>query len=412
MWCDSIFWPPGLAVSFSVGKKPVPQWNGSILTGRRNMERRVSWKWLGRPSFKLVALVGIYLIANAVLCSTILALHRVNHFASRFGWYVYFFSFLSPAYHLRELLSRLTRLHRMAAANMALCVFLGLKNTPLVFITPLSHIELNTCHRIVGYMTAFQVLLHAILYTVHFGRGGRWEKLLEAGNVEGIPAGVAMFILLMGIFRHNRYELFYISHVLGFVTAVVLVGLHRPDWAKKLPIVALFTASLWVLDRFIRAARLSYNLLSNEIRCYPLPDGGTRLVLKKPSAGAALPGSHCFLWVPGIRFFQTHPFSIVSISPSGLELVVKSHRGFTKAINEFAKEHPGRATWASVDGPYGSVPDTAHYDKLVLIAGGSGAAFTFGLINRALHTSGAMASQSVNFVLALKRNGTSSRHGM
>ena len=291
---------------------------------------------------------------------------------------------------------------------MALCVFLGLKNTPLALITPVSHSELNILHRIVGYTTALLVLLHAILYTVHFGRDGRWIKMLEQGNVEGIPAGVAMFVLLMGIFRHKRYELFYVSHILGFVTVVVTVGLHRPDWAKKLPIVALFIGSMWVLDRIIRAARLSVNLLSNELRCYPLPDSGTRLILKKPSVGAALPGSHCFLWIPGLSFFQMHPFSIVSVGPSGLELVVKPHQGFTKALSEFAHGYPGRVIWASVDGPYGSVPDTTSYDKLVLIAGGSGAAFTFGLMNRVLRTSEAMASQSVDFVWAVKRTGMSS----
>lgn len=306
---------------------------------------------------------------------------------------------------LRDPILWLTSLCRLAAANMALCVFFGLKNTPLPLVTTVSHSQLNILHRIVGYTTVFLVLLHAIFYTVHFGRKSRWVTLLEASNLEGVGAAVAMFILLMGIFRHQSYEIFYASHIAGFTVAVVLIGLHRPDWAKKLPVVMLFITCMWALDRIIRAARVTYNLVGNHATFYPLPDGGTRLILKKPSVKAALLGSHCFLWIPRLHLYQMHPFTIISNGPSGLELVIKSHKGFTRTVNEFAIQHPGCATWASLDGPYGALPDTAAYAKLVLIAGGSGAAFTFGLMNRILHHSERTSFQSVDFVWAVKRTG-------
>ncbi|KAF7540733.1 hypothetical protein G7054_g1190 [Neopestalotiopsis clavispora] len=283
-------------------------------------ERRVNSTWLGRPCIGLIFLLGIYILGNVVLSSTILAVYRVNHWASRFGW--------------------------LGAANMALCVFFGLKNTPLTTLMHTSHTQLNIVHRLVGYSTIFLVFLHAVFYAVHFGRQGRWETLVEEGNIEGIGAGAAFIVLLMAIFRHRGYEVFYVSHIL---------------------------------------------------------DGGVRVVLKRPCAQIASPGSHCFLWIPQIRLWESHPFTIVSNGPSGLELVMKSHKGFTEALYTFASRYPGFSTHASVDGPYGALPDTAKYDKLVLLAGGSGAAYAFGLLNRIIDKPERSTIQSINFFWTVKR---------
>ncbi|ETS83875.1 hypothetical protein PFICI_05751 [Pestalotiopsis fici W106-1] len=285
---------------------------------------------------------------------------------------------------------------------MALCVFFGFKNTPLAAFVHTSHTQLNIFHRIVGYATIFLVFLHAIFYTIHFGRQGRWETLLEEGNLQGIGAGIAFLILLMAIFRHQGYEIFYVSHIVGFIASVVLVTFHRPKWSGKLPVVMIFIALIWTLDRAIRTARMYSNLVNNSATFYPLPDGGTRVILKKPGAQIGLPGSHCFLWIPRIHLFGNHPFTIVSNGPSGLELVMKSHEGFTKAVNTFATLYPGRCTWASIDGPYGTLADTRDYDKLIMIAGGSGAAFTFGLLNRIIDQSKMAKVQSIEFIWTIR----------
>lgn len=295
---------------------------------------------------------------------------------------------------------------RLGAANMALCVFLSMKNTPLSFLAATSHAELNVLHRIVGYAAGILVLLHAVLYTIHFGIQDRWETLIEPGNIEGIGSGVAMIVLLLGTFRSRNYSLFYLSHIIGFVAALVLTGLHRPDWAKKLPVVVLCIASIWAADRSIRAARSSYNAINNQVTLYPLPDGGTRLLVKKPSNGSVLPGTHCYIWIPRLRLFHAHPFTVVSSSPYGLEFVAKSYKRFTKDLSGLATNHPGICiSRVFLDGPYGSMPDNSGYDKVVLIAGGSGGAFTFGLINRILNHSSRISLQAIDFVWAVKRTG-------
>lgn len=300
---------------------------------------------------------------------------------------------------------RLTRT-RMGAANMVLCVFFGLKNTPLGPLAAVSHSQLNVLHRIVGYTTVLLVLIHAAVYTIHFGRQGRLMQLLKMEDIAGIGAGAAMLVLLMGIFRHKRYELFYVSHIIGFLSVVLLTALHRPNWAKKIPVVMLVVFSMWMLDRLIRLIVILSNLVNNSATFHPLADGGTRVMLKKPGTEAALPGSHCFFWIPRLRAYESHPFTIVSNDSSGLELVMKSHEGFTKAVESFAIQHPGSTLWASIDGPYGSLPDMNHYDKLILVAGGSGAAFTFGFVNRLMMQPQRVALQSIEFIWAVRRKGT------
>ncbi|KAL0943106.1 uncharacterized protein CTRU02_200992 [Colletotrichum truncatum] len=212
-----------------------------------------------------------------------------------------------------------------------------------------------------------------------------------------------MLVLLMGTLRKVGYEFFYLSHVAGFTAAVILTALHRPDWAKKLNVVMLFITGMWLSDRIIRGLRMASNSVNNYATFYALPGGGVRILLRKSDAEVALPGSHCFLWVPKIRLFETHPFTIVSNGPSGLELVMKPYQGFTKAVSSFAAQHHRHTSWASFDGPYGSCPKAEKYDKLILIAGGSGAAFTFGLMNRLLNSFDSSEFPDVEFVWAMKR---------
>ncbi|EWG55494.1 hypothetical protein FVEG_13485 [Fusarium verticillioides 7600] len=322
-------------------------------------------------------MISVYLIGNVAFCSNLLAMPQLlNHWASRFGW--------------------------MCVGNMALCVFFGLKNTPLGLLASVSHSQLNILHRIVGYTTVFLLALHALVYTIHFGRQGRFVQLLKKEDIEGMGAGVAMLVLLMGVFRHKHYELFHASHVIGFMAVVFLTALHRPNWAKKIPMVMLVIFSIWTVDRLIRFSKLLRNLVNNSATLYPLPYKGTRIVLRKPGLENALPGSHCFLWIPRLRLFETHPFTIVSNDSSGLELIMKSHEGFTKALGNFAYQHPRATLSASIEGPYGSLPDMGNYDKLILISGGSGAAFTFGVMSRIMMQREKLAIQCIEFVWAVR----------
>jgi predicted ferric reductase len=103
----------------------------------------------------------------------------------------------------------------------------------------------------------------------------------------------------------------------------------------------------------------------------------TKVTLHRSLSGAQ-PGSHAFVWIPGVRVFEAHPFTIVSNEP--VEFLVKARDGFTKALHRKACENPGTKFRASIDGAYGNAPNVDDdLDRLLLVAGGSGVTFTLAL---------------------------------
>jgi len=86
------------------------------------------------------------------------------------------------------------------------------------------------------------------------------------------------------------------------------------------------------------------------------------------------------------------------VSTEPLEFVVSAHNGFTKDLHAYAAKTPGASLKASVDGPYGTLLDFARYDKIVLVAGGSGASFTFAVAMDLVKRLEASAKTMIEFV--------------
>lgn len=131
------------------------------------------------------------------------------------------------------------------------------------------------------------------MYTYYFMSSGKAYILRDKIVTAGIVLGFAMlFTVLAGsILRRLKYELFYVIHLALFVVIVVTLGMHRPSFdPDKTLIATVLIASAWFSDRLIRFTRLVYNSINNEAVVFPLPNGGTRIVLKKPLSRAR-PGS-------------------------------------------------------------------------------------------------------------------------
>lgn len=297
--------------------------------------------------------------------------------------------------------------------NFVFVVFLALKNTPLAFLTAYSHERLNILHQIAGATTFLYLFLHACMYTNYFLAAGRGQEIFsEDLNIAGIVAGFAFLGLIVSgvVLRSRWYEAFLAVHIPCFIVAVITAGYHQPNLAKKgLLIGPIVMAVIWGTDRLIRGTRMLANLLGGTYAVIePLPHGGTRIVLsKKPFgfSGATAAGRHAFVWIPGIRTFESHPFTIASADSASAEFVVNSYDGFTRDLHTHAVQNPGARLRVAVDGPYGTMPDPLAFDKVVLIAGGSGATFTFGLAARMLNGMGAEAQKEIVFIWAVKTQG-------
>ncbi|KAI0146941.1 ferric reductase NAD binding domain-containing protein [Xylariaceae sp. FL1272] len=363
-------------IRYFAGRRPYASILYPVVNVTRIFRKVLLRKITGFTSIGHALVATIYVTINALFSFHRVDFSKASNVASRFGW--------------------------MAAANMVLVVFLALKNTPLAIFTTYSYERLNKLHQIAGYTTLLYTIMHGSIYAGYFVEEGKIEILREEIVTAGIVLGFAVFFtsLAGGILRHFKYELFYIIHLVLFGVIVVALGLHRPSFeAAKILVATVFLASLWFTDRLLRFGRLTYNGINNKVTVFPLPDGATRIIFQKP-LHRARPGKHCYVWLPHIRAFQTHPFTIVSSEP--LELVINSFSGFTKDLHRFAKENPGASLTASLEGPYGTLPDPMDYDKVVLLAGGSGATFTFGIaadmVERMTHDS----EKQIDFIWATR----------
>lgn len=93
---------------------------------------------------------------------------------------------------------------------------------------------------------------------------------------------------------------------------------------------------------------------------------------------SAKAGQFIFLTISAVSRLQSHPFTIVSTSPP--KFIIDSQDGFTGKLHAMALKETGISLKAKVEGPYGTMPDFRRYDKVILMAGGTGASFTFAVL--------------------------------
>ncbi|KAG6008197.1 hypothetical protein E4U21_004796 [Claviceps maximensis] len=330
----------------------IPSFLVAIPRGIRKLSHR---RVVGSPSLGHAAVTTLFFVINVVALFVNMngiTMGRVTSIASRSGW--------------------------LAIANLIFVIFLALKNTPLAFLTAWSYERLNCLHRICGYAAVVHTVIHGSCYSYYFVNAGQSSILLRRSDIMGMVAGGSWVLLaLTAIFiRRWWYELFYYLHIILWMVSIVSIGIHQPNLASKVAIGTVVAGSMWGSDRLIRFVRLMFHTVNNSATLTPLPDGGTRVTLAKPPV-MVTPGKHAFLWIPHIRLIQTHPFTIVSTDP--LEFVIASRDGFTGALHKYAVANPGVRLKASIDGSYGTVPDPTTFETAVLVAGGSGASFVFGL---------------------------------
>lgn len=181
-----------------------------------------------------------------------------------------------------------------------------------------------------------------------------------------------------------------------------MIGFHRPEIAKQTVVITIFTGCMWGMDRLIRFTKVCWNLYGNHACITPVPDGAVRVKLNRSLK--CKPGSHAFLWIPSLRFFETHPFTLVSNEP--VEFLIRPCDGFTSDLYKGAQKEPGKLLRCSLDGAYGQVPTFVDFDRVVLVAGGSGASFTFAIALDLVKKGAATDSmKTIDFVWAVKRLG-------
>lgn len=284
----------------------------------------------------------------------------------------------------------------MALGLMPFIYVLGSKVNFISLLTGVSHEKLQVYHQWLARFMLFLATIHVIPFihqplADHGVAGLRAEFFSDSINTTGVVAYACLFVLsfasLTGI-REKCYELFLLIHVPVAILFLAYMFIHcqalLTSWRYLWGTAALYMLSVFL--RFANQLRQNSFLSLSKCRIEALPGGLTKMTVQ--STLRWKPGQHAFVRFPGLAPLSAHPFTIISMpSPddhqlvSTVVLVAKARTGFTKNLYERARKaqtshsEDGIAYSAILDGPYGQNASIARYQRVLLLAGGSGITF-------------------------------------
>ncbi|EFC40130.1 predicted protein [Naegleria gruberi] len=260
-----------------------------------------------------------------------------------------------------------------------------------VFVFGISFERAVKYHKWVARLTLLIATIHGILMTVHLADNGSLGNILTASANDYILFGLIAWIamVIMTIFalepiRRKFWELFKVIHIILAPVVLVMSSIHAKGWERTLPVLGI-AMGLLVIDHLLRII-FGYIMPTKVIKMeYEEKTGITTMVFEKPTISmwymeSLGMGKFVYVYIPGVSFFQSHPFTISSYSKLDSSIEFTCHvknlgRGWTKKLADFAmkRKYSAASIFARVEGPYGKLSvDLNTYSTVVLIAGGIG----------------------------------------
>ncbi|KEP47602.1 putative ferric reductase transmembrane component [Rhizoctonia solani 123E] len=286
-----------------------------------------------------------------------------------------------------QLKSNSNRAGFMALSLLTPTFLFASKNSPAALLLGKGYEKLNWVHRWSGRLLFLMATTHGSLWINNRLRNGQ-GSLLRTGmkEKEGQAAyGLLCMIVLLSLrpVRVYAYQFFYVSHVLGYVAFFIMICYHTPyaePWIYP-PI------AFWGLDLLLRLVRFRIK------DAYATAVDQQMTIIRIPDIqGGWLAGQHVRLRVFfNGRPFESHPLTILNAdsatsalsSSTGITLGVRAVGDWSRALNQLAKDQGADSRMVvMVDGPYGGLTfDLGDFESVLLVAGGSGATFTVGVLD-------------------------------
>ncbi|KAK7750417.1 hypothetical protein SLS62_007605 [Diatrype stigma] len=276
----------------------------------------------------------------------------------------------------------------------------SMKANLLTLITGIGPERLNVFHRWAGYLCLFLSLVHTIPFYIQpvWDDGGMevFERLFPEGSGIIYGTGVACLVPLvwlcvasLPVVRRMAYEVFVTLHVPVGVVYLGLLFWHTKNYLASWNYLWT-TAAIWVFCYAMRLFKLNWTkpwrlafMVGDEAAITLMPENAIKITI--PTQMKWRPGQYVYLRMPGISFFDNHPFTISSLCSEDFPseygeqyrdciLVFKPYGGFTRRVLDTAiQKGPFHTYRAYLDGPYGGMRrELAAFDTCILIAGGSG----------------------------------------
>jgi ferredoxin-NADP reductase len=320
----------------------------------------------------------------------------------------------------------------ISVAMIPWVIGLSMKANFITVLTGIGHERLNVLHRWGGYLCLLMALIHTIPFYIQSSReNGGFEtyKLYFTQQYYIFTTGIAALVPLAFLCVHSlpflrswMYELFVTLHVPVSMVFLGMLFWHCHNYLTSWNYLYA-TVVIWFLSYLLRLFYLNWTnpfrmswLIGEESAVTLLPENAIKVTI--PTQKRWKPGQYVYLRMPGISFFENHPFTIASLCsddfPSeygeeyrDMTLVFRPFGGFTRKVyNTAIEKGPYKTYRAFVDGPYGGMQrEMASFDQVVFFAGGSGitaiASQLLDLIKRM--RDGKAVTKTVRVIWALKR---------
>ncbi|TRM65036.1 ferric reductase NAD binding domain-containing protein [Schizophyllum amplum] len=314
-----------------------------------------------------------------------------------------------------------TRSGWIAMGIMPFMIAFATKINFVAMIAGTSHERLQVFHRWSALLMYIAALVHTLPFVYTDVRDGVWKeryntKLYYWSGFLALAPQTYLVLLSWGPCRNRYYEIFKKMHFLAAAVFMIALFIHT-DWILTSWDYFWGTAAAWGLARLLQTLRTLYHSrgLGLSATLETLPDGFLRVRIHKlPPKFNITPGQHVFVRFlgAGLHAFTSHPFTVAR--PVGGEegdgeraadIVLRVRGGTTRALAKRAEGKVGVRMKVMMDGPYGGVPVALRtYDRVLLLAGGSGATFTLPILMDLAERMkrGKTRCRRVDFVLAVQ----------
>jgi len=232
-------------------------------------------------------------------------------------------------------------------------------------------------HRLLGHFTMFILATHGLAYwTLRFCVSGQewvdealnWTDHRSVNNLAGgisLAFGVAVWVTALEWTRRRYFEVFYRTHIVGFVGFLIFGILHAPGMHVYLGAGLL----LYCLDLVLRLTQLSTRV---KVKWSGSTSDKSIAVLGFDTAKPLCPFSTFFVNIESISKVQWHPVTPVMMGGgTAMKVCFKKFGKWTSRLVEEAMA--GTLTTARLEGPYSATPDIRcfqEHEYLVMVAGG------------------------------------------
>ncbi|GAA6034442.1 hypothetical protein JCM8097_002727 [Rhodosporidiobolus ruineniae] len=298
----------------------------------------------------------------------------------------------------------------ISVAQLPWVFLLASKNSALSVLGK-GYEKLNYLHRVGGRLVILCGLLHTLFFLLK--SPVNWSSTVRVSGVVLTAASCLILLTSVSYFRRAFYQVFLVSHIVGWVSFIVALFYHVPDFAKP---YGAFCLAVYGFDLLLRALKTRPGRAS----IIALPGGMTMLQSHSLNSGWRA-GQHVWVrvWTGARRGWETHPFTVANAASEGsslggshnLTLLAKSCGDWTRTLN--GRSSRGNSGWThgrvvkcSIEGPYGGpmYTDFADAQAVVLFAGGSGMTFAASTLEELVHLAvqGRLRARTVTLVWSVQ----------